>query len=713
MSFASAILTLTAKRSGEALLWGLICLLLSAWTFGLFLCFSATDPEDALFLARALNYIVIFLPALLFHFCVIFAGKQKYYFRITGLYYFLCSAYFLLVFLYPDHFLHSPTYRFSEFWFPYAGPLFYIFPALYSFLVGHSIQILIASKKLQSRAQQRKVHYLLITIFLGLIGAGSSLAMEFGVDLPPYGILSIAFVVLIATYAILRHNLLDLPETFSLITARVLIYIIIFAVVVSVIKVGAFFDNINFSNFQIGIISMLMVFICEFYALMKSRVQFLSDRMLTRRKMLNDRQFKHLIRQIESAAEFEAMLPLLRGFFERQTFIYHFAWYLDQSLLGQNLKKESLKDYERHQNLNSNTYQRILFSSRDGRRHDRLPAALRLNECDAKDPASKSSQLVMLMNSEQLDQAYEWVDQVPGRELIALPLMANGAFRGLILFVVSQDGIEYSDQLMLQTLCAKLAVVIERFDAIREESRVQQAFLLEKMNSLQGLASDVAYEMQLPLTQMDHFVSEVYALSRSFQAQDIDISTITAKLRSDSNAARLAIERSLQLIDIILRQVQNLDINIGRFDVYSIQSVVSKALAEYVFMSNERTFISSDLSQDFSFKGDERLLVFVIFNLLKCALSQTELPHNFEIHISTKVKQGMNWLSFKFSHQASFRCDRRFKMDAQNEKLDTQNSNLSFAYCSRVMSSFSGEIYYLSHGDEMSEFLLAFPMLKS
>jgi hypothetical protein len=52
-------------------------------------------------------------------------------------------------------------------------------------------------------------------------------------------------------------------------------------------------------------------------------------------------------------------------------------------------------------------------------------------------------------------------------------------------------------------------------------------------------------------------------------------------------------------------------------------------------------------------------------------------------------------------------------MDIQNQKLDAQNSNLSFAYCSRVMSSFSGEIQYLSHGDEMSEFLLGFPALNS
>lgn len=704
MSSASAILTLFAKRSGEALLWGLICVLLALWTFGLFLCFSAADAEQALFWARTLNYIVIFLPALLFHFCVLFSGTAGYYRRITGLYYLLCTGYFLLVFFYPDYFLHSPSFRFSEFWFPSAGPLFYVLPVLYFLVLSHSIQILISSKLSSSRAHQRKVHYLLLTIFMGLIGAGSTLSMEFGVELPPYGISSIALVVLIATYAILRHDLLDLPETFSLITARVLIYIIIFTVVVSVIKAGAFFDNMHFSSLQIAVVSILMVLICELYALMKSRVQFLSDRMLTRRKMINDRQFKKLVNRLESASDFEAMLPLLREFFERQDFVYHYAWYLDQSLLGQSLKKESIKDFERNQGLTGSTYQRILFSARDGRRHDRLPASLRLNDNISSTVTTSAAQIVAVMNSEQLDQAYEWVDQVPGRELIALPLMANSFLRGLIILVVSQDDIEYSDQIMLQTLSAKLALVIERFDAIREESRVQQAFLLEKMSSLQGLAEDVAYEMQLPLCQMDHFVSEVYSHSRSLQDQRFDTSTIAIKLRADSNEARLAIERSSQLIDIILRQVQSLQVNSSTFDVFSVQGVVSKALAEYVFMSNERVYINSELRQDFKFKGDERLLIFVIFNLLKSALSQTEYPNNFEIHLSTSVEENKNWLSVKFNHQANYRAGKRLS-------AEMQNANLSFAYCSRVMKSFSGEMRFLLHGEDVSEFMLGFPIV--
>lgn len=714
MSAVSAALMLSAKRSGESLLWGFICILLSMWTFGLFFCFSADTPESALFWARIANYIAIFIPVSLFHFCTYFAGKADYYRRITTLYYLLCVGYFLLTFFYPDHFLHSPSFRLSEFWFPYAGSLFYIFPIIYICLIGHSIQLLIASKVNSSRTHQRKVHYLIINVLIGLMGAGSSLLLEYGIDFPPYGVLSIAFVVLMITYTILKHDLLALSETVSLITARVLIYIIIFAVIVGVIKFGAFLDNVHFSSFQITVIYILMVMICELYALMKSRVQSLSDRMLTRRKMTNDSHFKLLMNQLESASDLEAMLPLLREFFEKQFFIYHYAWYLDQSLLAQSLKKESLKGYERNQNPNDSAYQRILFSSGDGRRHDRLPASLRLNEASSKKASVGFSKIEALLNSEQMDQAYQWVDSVPGRELIALPLMTNSLFRGLIILVVNRGGVEYSDQLMFETLIAKLASVVERFDAIRKVSRVQQTFLLEKMHSLQLLAGDMANEMQLPLSQMDSFISEVYSLSRSMQSQDVDVSAIANSLRADTNKARLAVQRSVQLIDLILRQVQNPDVNYVNFAIYSIQNIVSKALAEYVFLEDERCYVTTDLSQDFSYKGDEQLLVFVIFNLLKSALSQIEYPAKFEIHISTSDNENLNWLSIRFNHLPKYRADVRFSPDSQSEHIDhkdKQYSNLSLAYCHRVMTSFSGEMHCLSHGEEMTEFKLGFPRI--
>src|SRR5690606_32816016 len=106
-------LTLSARRQGESLLWGLLCILLASWTLGLFFTFSADDPDKALYWARLLNYIVIFVPAVLFHFCARFVGRGAYFKRVFGVYYLISLAFFLVVVISPEQFLHSPSLRFS------------------------------------------------------------------------------------------------------------------------------------------------------------------------------------------------------------------------------------------------------------------------------------------------------------------------------------------------------------------------------------------------------------------------------------------------------------------------------------------------------------------------------------------------------------------------------------------------------------------------
>jgi len=376
--------------------------------------------------------------------------------------------------------------------------------------------------------------------------------------------------------------------------------------------------------------------------------------------------------------------------------------------------------------LKDTSYQRILFSAQDGKRHDRLPSSLHMSG-QVLNTAKATSQMVTLMNSEQLDQAYAWVDQVPRRELIALPLIANERFRGLLMFVVSQDDIQYYDQVILQTLAAKLAVLVERFDAIREESRIQQAFLLEKMTTLQALAGSIAHEMRSPLNYMDHFVSEVFDASRSIQSlshslvngqlsdnhveEGQALESLAGNLKQQSSQARRAIERSLQVIDITLKQVHNKEIDSGMFEVLSIQDVVSKALAEYVFLPGERDMISCALSQAFSFKGDEPLLIFALFNLLKNALYHQHYRKKYAIYIGTELSDSMNWLSVRDSGPGISPEQRDKVFNEFYSTSNEQGTGLGLAYCRRVMKAFGGKIECVSEVGEFTEFRLGFPVV--
>jgi len=710
MSSASAVLTLFARRNNASLLWGIICLLLAVWSFGLFLCFSATDPDRALFWTRALNCVISFLPVVLFHFVVVFVEKRAVLSRFLWLYYLITFAYLVSILAWPDGFLLAPRMRFEQFWFPVGGPLFYFFPVLMLLVIGHAIQILLVSKAGQDHTEKLRTNYLLITIVVGVFGAGSTLFLEFDIDIPPYGIVSIAFIIVISTYAILRHDLLDLPETISLISARLLTYIGIFAFIVLVLQSGVFLDELSLTPSQGMFIALLTVFACECYSALKKRIQQLSDNMLVRNKVSTERAFRQLMRHLDGAADFEAMLPLLREFFETQNYVHHYAWYIDRILLEHTLKKRSLQDFERVQYLDESVYQRILFSANDGRRHDRLPAILRLDTGAIKQSKSTKQQMIELMSSEQLDNAYSWADQVPDRELIGLPIIAHNAFRGLLLVVVSKGDIRYADQAMLQSLSAKLAAVIERVEYYRRRAVQQQDFLLEKMTSLQALAGSIAHEMRTPLMQMDNFVSDVASVIEEKQ-QMTPGEKSSHDLVVQSQQTKVAIKRSLQVIDITLRQVRNSLIDASKFETISIQAAVTQALAEYVFLTGERDHVNCDLRQSFSFNGDLTLLIYVVFNLLKNALYYAHCTPSFEVVIRSQVEGGDNLLIFRDNgpgipiESVEHIFDDFFSTD------EVHGAGLGLAYCQRVMRAFNGNISCSSELGEFTEFQLRFPLL--
>ena len=71
-------------------------------------------------------------------------------------------------------------------------------------------------------------------------------------------------------------------------------------------------------------------------------------------------------------------------------------------------------------------------------------------------------------------------------------------------------------------------------------------------------------------------------------------------------------------LDIILQNVSNKKINNEDFVELSISKIIKQSIREYAFESEEeKRLISLNLSDDFKFIGNESLMIFVIFNLLK------------------------------------------------------------------------------------------------
>ncbi|MFT6333081.1 MAG: two-component system CAI-1 autoinducer sensor kinase/phosphatase CqsS [Lentimonas sp.] len=86
-------------------------------------------------------------------------------------------------------------------------------------------------------------------------------------------------------------------------------------------------------------------------------------------------------------------------------------------------------------------------------------------------------------------------------------------------------------------------------------------------------------------------------------------------LVSDSSTQGLA------MIDMILNNIRDGNIDKSNFIDLSISDVVKKALKQYAYKSKEEQGLASlGLDDNFIFKGDEDMMIFVIFNLLENSL---------------------------------------------------------------------------------------------
>ena len=75
------------------------------------------------------------------------------------------------------------------------------------------------------------------------------------------------------------------------------------------------------------------------------------------------------------------------------------------------------------------------------------------------------------------------------------------------------------------------------------------------------------------------------------------------------------------MIDIIMANIMECKIYTSNFVDLSISNVVKKAVRQFSYQNQQdRDLLSYDLNEDFIFRGDENMMIFVIYNLLKNAL---------------------------------------------------------------------------------------------
>ena len=224
------------------LLWGTS---IFVWNLGTYLLFQVSNPEDALFFARFLQFGVIFLPVSLFHLCCLIAGiSRRRLFK--GLY---AVAVGLALTNFTPFFIRDVK-NVGYAYYSEAGPGFWLFSALYAVLTTLTIVLLYRKQKVLPPLQRKRLRLLLIANgTLILFGNNDILPILriyhypfTSIQIYPLGSGAAIFYGLIVGYSVLQHQLLDIYVTLSRAAAQAVrigfVFLMGFALLLAVYQFG-------------------------------------------------------------------------------------------------------------------------------------------------------------------------------------------------------------------------------------------------------------------------------------------------------------------------------------------------------------------------------------------------------------------------------------------------------------------------------------------
>ena len=202
---------------------------------------------------------------------------------------------------------------------------------------------------------------------------------------------------------------------------------------------------------------------------------------------------------------------------------------------------------------------------------------------------------------------------------------------------------------------------------------------LDKVNQTKSLAFSIAHETRNPLAG----INGCCELMKDSLTQLIEY----VDLIYDSSSQGLAMIDKSNFVDL------------------SISDTVKKAIKQYAYKNeDEKDLIGLNFDDDFIFKGDENMMIFVIFNLLKNALH-----YGVKIEIRSEIKSDGNYLYFK-DYGPGIEKDKLeliFESFFTSGKKD--GTGLGLPFCRRIMRAFDGDIICRSEVDEGTEFEMRFP----
>jgi two-component system CAI-1 autoinducer sensor kinase/phosphatase CqsS len=291
----------------------------------------------------------------------------------------------------------------------------------------------------------------------------------------------------------------------------------------------------------------------------------------------------------------------------------------------------------------------------------------------------------------------------------AIIMLLSGYAISLAAFrLIHPDASIPSESVM--TAAATVLVVVAGALATLGQKRAEAARLQQLYSSMAG---SVAHEVRNHLTQLRYVMNAIQrglpiATFGQFSAEQ---SALVDELIRETARGQKAISRGLQSISITLQQLKPKGFDVTAFKRLSAAECVNKAVEEFAYPdSSDRDKVHVIINNDFAFKGEETILVMVLFNLLKNAIYYFPMYAQASLTIIIDCKATGSIVVRDTGPGIPENTLRHLFGDfATAGKPD--GMGLGLAFCRRAMRAFGGDISCKSVMGEFTQFTMTLPVV--
>ncbi|MCX5715539.1 MAG: ATP-binding protein [Candidatus Omnitrophica bacterium] len=232
------------KKDARNITFGLMCLSIFVWSAFYFLWQISTAEYPALIFTRGLMAGSIFIPIFYVHLIFVLFNIQKNKRKVLSMLY--IYACLMLIADSTRYFIKSvsPKACFS-FW-PNPGILFHLFLSIWISVVCYGLFLTLKDYKQSRGIKRNQIKYFLLAALIGWSGGATNFFLWYNIPILPYGNILVSGFVILITYAIIRHQLLDI----GIVIRKTAIYSILATVITIIYFIIVYIMEVAFRGFM-------------------------------------------------------------------------------------------------------------------------------------------------------------------------------------------------------------------------------------------------------------------------------------------------------------------------------------------------------------------------------------------------------------------------------------------------------------------------------